>query len=280
MRPTSTRALSFAGASALLLSACTGSCGRARQEADEGAGSRTIRLDYAPFMKASGDVLVAAFAEHLGVVLSTSFEPDGGSPRHGDDHDVYAVAHGGIIKVVFDRHRQPLSLHYRAPNGCLSTRGQAGKPLTPAEANAQVLSMLRRMGHAVDDTVVVESQLHHDAWLWLGVNVRQTYRGEPIELPKVFVIVEGITGRVCEMRVARWYGGLDTLGPPLSDDVLLSRALLAGARVSGQRPLGQPSLRALRIVSDTLCRVVRFSDSPELSPCLDVVTGNLTAEPW
>jgi hypothetical protein len=270
--------------SALLLVACTGSCGRTHLDKHErssaaGAGP-TRRLDYAPFMKASGDTIAAVLARHLGVAPPTLLRQDGGSPTAGgNDRDVYAVADGGTIDLHFDRGGHPLRVQYRAAAGCLSKSGSPEKPIAPAAANAAVLALLRRMEIPVDDTVEVESQLHDDGLVWLGVFVWQTYQGEVIERPSVFAIVDGISNRVCEMRIPRWYAGLDVLGPPLAREALAARARAQGAPLAtGQSP-GQPTLRSLRILGDTLCREVKLAGHPELTLCLDIVTGNEVAAP-
>ena len=282
MRAAATGALSIAGISAILIVACAGSCRRASPGRDQtpgatGAGAATSRLDYAAFMKASGDAIVANFARHLGVAPSTLLQHGGAAPRDGGDgYDVYALANGGKIDLRFDRNHQPLLVQYRAPAGCLSMGELGGKPVAPADANASVLSLLRRMGLAIDETVRVESQLHREGVFWLGVYVWQTYRGERIMHPSVFVIVDGITSRVCEMRVPRWYAGLEVLGPPLSPDALLSRARAAAARLSDGQPLGPPSFGSLKVVSDAVCREVKFASLPELTLCVDTVTGDAT----
>jgi hypothetical protein len=266
--------------SALLTVACSGSCGRTNLDQHErpraAAAGPTRRLDYAPFMKASGDTIAADFSRHLGVAPPASLGQDGGSPGDGDDdREVYAVADGGTIELHFDRARQPLWLMYRAVAGCLSKSGSPEKSIAPAEANATVLALLRRMDIPVDDTVAVESQLHDDGLIWIGVYVWQTYQGEVIERPSVFAIVDGVRNRVCEMRVPRWYLDLSALGPPLARETLMGRAQATGAGPQ----LGPPTLRSLRIVGDTLCREVRFAGHPELTLCLDIVTGNAALAP-
>lgn len=260
--------------STLLLVACTGSCGRTRLDKHEspdpaGAGP-TRRLDYAPFMKASGDRIAADFSRHLGVGPPALLRHDGGPPKDGgNDRDVYTVADGGKIDLHFDRSRQPLWVQYRAAAGCLSKSGSPENPMAPAAANAAVLALLRRMAIPVDDTVEVESQLHDDGLIWIGVYVWQTYQGEVIERPSVFAIVDGLTNRVCELRVPRWYIGLADLGPPLARETLTARARA--------QSLGPPTLRSLRIVGDTLCREVKLAGHSEFTLCLDVVTGNEAA---
>ena len=279
MRAAATLALSIVGA--LLLPACAESCDRAREGTGAaGSAARGSRLDYAPLLKASGDAIAANFAGHLGVAPSALLEPGSGARRDGgDDREVYAVANGGRIDVHFDRSRQPLWVQYRGPAECLGRSGRGEKPIAPAEANAAVLALLRRMGLAVDDTARVESQLHDDGLVWIGVYVWQTYRGEVIERPSVFALVDGITSRVCELRVPRWYAGVALRGPPLARDALLAHARAAGARLPAGRQLGSPTLGALMIVGDMLCREVRFAGSSDASLCLDVVTGNATDRP-
>jgi|GEM_PF-6371754 len=286
MRAAASRVLSIAGAIAILTSACTGSCRRTSPGKDPGpglfgAGPGKVSLDYADFMKASGEAIVADVARHLGVAPSTWSKQGGGSPRNGGDgFDVYALANGGKIDLHFDRSHLPLSVQYRAPTGCLSKSGKGGEPIAPADANLAVLSLLRQMGLAVDNTVHVESQLHREGLIWIGVYVWQTYRGEPIARPSVFVIVDGITGRICEMRLPRWYKGLDVLGPPLAKDALLLRARAAGARFGSGQPLGTSRSESLKVVRDRLCREVKFSSQPELVLCVDVLTGQATADRW
>ena len=144
-----------------------------------------------------------------------------------------------------------------------------------------MLALLRGLGLPVERSVEVESQLHDDGLVWLGVYVWQTHQGEVIERPSVFALVDGIANRVCELRLPRWYVGLETLGPPLDRPALTERARAAGARLvlgAGQ-PLGAPILRSLRIVDDTLCREVKFNGNAGLTLCIDIVTGNTTAVP-
>jgi hypothetical protein len=142
-----------------------------------------------------------------------------------------------------------------------------------------VLSLLRAMAIPVGDTAIVDSRLHAEGRSWLGVHVRQSYRGEPLEMPSAFAIVDGRDGRVCELRVPRWYPGLATLGPPMSEEALRLHAQMAAARVAGGPLARGPALGGLRIVGDRLCRQVSFSGAPERSLCLDVVSGDLATEP-
>jgi len=285
MRTGSIRASCMAILAALVGAACTRSCdsprlGRTERASAPDASETRRVLDYAAFMKASPAGTVANLARHLGVELAPTFEEGGASPRRGDGNDVYAVANGGLIKVTVDRSHQPLVLNYRGPVGCPSTRGQGeAKTIAPADANAQVLALLRLMGLPVDDKLVVESQLHQDGQIWLGVHVWQSYRGEVVQLPSIFVVVDGMNRQVCEMRIPRWHVGLDRLGPPLPNDALTDSARMHGPRLLGVREIGAPALRSLRIVRDTLCREVRFPGSPD-PLCLDVVTGAPVPGPW
>jgi hypothetical protein len=163
MRTGSIRASCMAILAALVGAACTRSCdsprlGRTERASAPDASETRRVLDYAAFMKASPAGTVANLARHLGVELAPTFEEGGASPRRGDGNDVYAVANGGLIKVTFDRSHQPLVLNYRGPVGCPSTRGQGeAKTIAPADANAQVLALLRLMGLPVDDKLVVDT---------------------------------------------------------------------------------------------------------------------------
>src|SRR5512138_1410043 len=141
-------------AAGLALTWCSAGCTRRRQQ-----GEVAVRtLDYAPFMKASSDGIAAELARHLGIALSPAGAPDGGA--RDDRRVLYPVAPDGVIVVRLDRRGQPLAAHYRGPVGCPAVARGAAPAITPAAANASVLSLLRAMAIPVDDTAVVDSRLH------------------------------------------------------------------------------------------------------------------------
>jgi hypothetical protein len=256
----------------LLLSACVASC-RSRQLPT----SRAAGLDYAGFMKNRGEVIVTELARQLGVGPCTFALRGRDAPGHqGIDYDRYATANGGTIDLFWDEPHRPLSVRYRSAAECVSSSAVRDKRILPADADASVLALLRGLGLGVDDLVSLESRLHDDGMVWIGVYVFQTYRGERIWTPTVFSVVDGISGRICEIRVPRWYVGLARLEAPLANDVLASRARQGAASILGRPPIGDPTLGLLAVMDDRLCREATFASSgPKL--CVDLFTGEVRA---